>query len=308
MKLFQERRIQFLLICVLMVGIVIGIFIPIIVSSDNSKGIFGDRWVLVGDPLSKAEFDIPLSSANAATFGWIDPFLCSPGRGRYFSNQDFPNLFLLYNTSENLFGIYLNSDLEMPFPWKKMPNLTKPGGKQIVNKQHWGLYTLINDPLQACKSPDSRSVGTGPSASTMAGSAVRNYAPQSTATPSSGPAQALKDLLDVISTDSRIFVISKESDKTIVLESITSSQLHKTLSGINDVQDSSSKWINNISHRGLTGNLEHTYLKNILKSSEGNNLKISVWINKDKQVVFIEITGSIKYGNEQFSKLNILSE
>ena len=60
--------------------------------------------------------------------------------------------------------------------------------------------------------------------------------------------------------------------------------------------------------KGLTGDLESTYLKNILKSFQGNNLKTSVWINKDKQVVFIEITGSIKYGNEQFSKLNILSE
>ena len=35
MKLFQERRIQFLLICVLMVGIVIGIFIPIILRKFN---------------------------------------------------------------------------------------------------------------------------------------------------------------------------------------------------------------------------------------------------------------------------------
>jgi len=306
MKLLRERRIQFLLTGLLVIGLVIGIFTPIIVNSDESTDSFGDRWILVGNPLSNAEFDIPLSTANATTFGWIDPFLCSPGRGRYFSNQDFPNLFLLYNNSENLFGIYLSSDIEMPFPWKNISSLTGPGGKQIVNKQHWGLYTLINDPLQACKSPDSDSVGTG--IGYASGSAVRNYAPQSTPTPTPGPAEALKDLLDVLSTDSRTFVISNDSAKTIVAESITSSQLHKFLSGISNVQDNHSKWINNVSNKGLTGDLESTYLKNILKSFQGNNLKTSVWINKDKQVVFIEITGSIKYGNEQFSKLNILSE
>ena len=69
-----------------------------------------------------------------------------------------------------------------------------------------------------------------------------------------------------------------------------------------------SKWINNISHSGLTGDVDTYGITKILASAKSDNLKISFWVNDDNYINLIEITGTITYDGKEFSKLHISPE
>ena len=60
---------------------------------------------------------LPTTAAEAVSAGWKDPFLCSAGRGRYFQNEvEETPYFLMFDHEDNLTGVYLFSESEMPFP------------------------------------------------------------------------------------------------------------------------------------------------------------------------------------------------
>ena len=64
---------------------------------------------------------------------------------------------LMYNRmKENprLIGIYKYSFTEMPPPWKKLKYLLGAGGVEVVDKEHWGLFTYFWDPTRACKAQE----------------------------------------------------------------------------------------------------------------------------------------------------------
>ena len=105
-------------VSIFVIGIVLGIFIPTLLSNNTSAKTIGNQLVLNGDPQTPG-LNIPLSTIDASANGWIDPMLCAPGRGRYFTKEDSANLVVLYNNAETISGVYLRSDSEMPAPWKK---------------------------------------------------------------------------------------------------------------------------------------------------------------------------------------------
>ena len=96
---------------------------------------------------------LPSTAAEAVAAGWKDPILCSVGRGRYFQNgpagEDYSH-FLMYNTADQLIGIYLFSEAEMPAPWERWDSFVD-GGLTIIPYEHWGLFVYFQNPTRACE-------------------------------------------------------------------------------------------------------------------------------------------------------------
>ena len=153
MHLLSRQQVKFAIVG-LAIGVVVGILIPMFIGGDGSYISVGDRLILTGNPQNTG-VNIPISTAGASAAGWVDPMLCAPGRGRYFTKNDSANLVVLYNNAENVVGFYLRSDGEMPDPWKKTDALKGGGGIEVINQEHWGLYAFFNDSLRACERPDS---------------------------------------------------------------------------------------------------------------------------------------------------------
>ena len=232
--------------------------------------------------------------------------LCAPGRGRYFTKEDSANLVVLYNNAETISGVYLRSDSEMPAPWKKTGALKGGGGIEIINQEHWGLYTFFNDPIQACQRPDAKSVGTG-GTHYQGPKAVRSeYKPTPTPAPILGLPETIAKVSEGLSSDTKTFKIVNITDESDVATGITSSQIAQLLSSLTDTQEGTGKWIDNISHRGLTGNTAS--IENILPSATSDKLSVSLWINDNNDLNLIEINGSITYEGSELTNLNISPE
>ena len=304
MNYLRERFIQFGIAGIIL-GLLIGILIPIFIGSGESNKSIGDRLILTGTSQTP-DLNIPISTIDASANGWIDPMLCAPGRGRYFTKEDSANLVVLYNNAETISGVYLRSDSEMPAPWKKTDALKGGGGIEIINQEHWGLYAFFNDPIQACQRPDAKSVGTG-GTHYQGPKAVRSeYKPTPTPAPILGLPETIAKVSEGLSSDTKTFKIVNITDESDVATGITSSQIAQLLSSLTDTQEGTGKWIDNISHRGLTGNTAS--IENILPSATSDKLSVSLWINDNNDLNLIAINGSITYEGSQLTNLNISPE
>jgi len=299
----RERFVQFGIIGIIL-GIIIGILIPMFIGGDGSSTSIGDRLLLTGNPQT-AGLNIPISTAGASAAGWVDPMLCAPGRGRYFTKDDSANLVVLYNNAETVTGVYLRSDGEMPEPWKKTDALKGGGGIEIINQEHWGLYAFFNDPIKACQRPDSDTVGTG-GTGYSGGHAIRDYKPTPTPTTIPSATKTITEIAESLSSSSKTFKVTNATDQSSIATGITSSQVAELLSSITDSQEGTGKWIENISHRGLTGNSDG--IANILTSAKSDNLTVNLWINDNNEVNLIEIIGAITYEGSELTKLGISPE
>ena len=304
MHLLSRQQVKFAIVG-LAIGVVVGILIPMFIGGDGSYISVGDRLILTGNPQNTG-VNIPISTAGASAAGWVDPMLCAPGRGRYFTKNDSANLVVLYNNAENVVGFYLRSDGEMPDPWKKTDALKGGGGIEVINQEHWGLYAFFNDSLKACERPDS---STSHTQNFLGPHAVRTeYEPTPTPAAILDASEIVGKILASLSGDSRAFDIINPVDQSNIARGITSSQINELISSLTNAEKGASKWINNISHSGLTGDIETSSITKILASAKSDNLKISLWVNDDNQVNLIEITGTINYEGKEFSKLHISPE
>ena len=304
MHLLSRQQVKFAIVG-LAIGVVVGILIPMFIGGDGPYISVGDRLILTGNPQNTG-VNIPISTAGASAAGWVDPMLCAPGRGRYFTKNDSANLVVLYNNAENVVGFYLRSDGEMPDPWKKTDALKGGGGIEVINQEHWGLYAFFNDSLRACERPDS---STSHTQNFLGPHAVRTeYEPTPTPAAILDASEIVGKILASLSGDSRAFDIINPVDQSNIIRGITSSQISELISSLKDVEKETSKWINNISHSGLSGDIETSSFTKILVSAKSDNLKISLWVNDDNQVNLIEITGTINYEGKEFSKLHISPE
>ena len=304
MHLLSRQQVKFAIVG-LAIGVVVGILIPMFIGGDGSYISVGDRLILTENPQNTG-VNIPISTAGASAAGWVDPMLCAPGRGRYFTKNDSANLVVLYNNAENVVGFYLRSDGEMPDPWKKTDALKGGGGIEVINQEHWGLYAFFNDSLRACERPDS---STSHTQNFLGPHAVRTeYEPTPTPAAILDASEIVGKILASLSGDSRAFDIINPVDQSNIIRGITSSQINELISSLTNAEKGASKWINNISHSGLTGDIETSSITKILASAKSDNLKISLWVNDDNQVNLIEITGTINYEGKEFSKLHISPE
>ena len=304
MDYLLKPKILISTIVIFAIGILFGAFVPTFFSDNSSTNSIGDQLILTGNP-QNAGLNIPISTAGASAAGWIDPMLCAPGRGRYFTKDDSANLVVLYNNAENVTGVYLRSDDEMPEPWKKTDALKGGGGMEIINQEHWGLYAFFNDPIKACQRPDSDTVGTG-GTGYSGGHAIRDYKPTPTPTPIPSATKTITEISESLSSGSKTFKVTNATDQSSIATGITSSQVAELLSVITDSQEGTGKWIDNISHRGLTGNAAG--ITTVLTSAKSDNLTISLWVNDNNELNLIEITGSITYEGSEITKLGISPE
>ena len=132
------------------------------------------------------------------------------------------------------------------------------------------------------------------------------WEPTATPAPKLGATETITQISTALLSDSRTFVITNPADQSSIATGITSSQISELISSLTNAQEGTSKWIDNISHRGLTGNTGS--ITAILTSAKSDNLQISLWVNEDNHVNLIEITGTITHDGKKFSKLHISPE
>ena len=101
-----------------------------------------------------------------------------------------------------------------------------------------------------------------------------------------------------MSSDPRTFLINKEIE-------LNSEKISSFISNLTDVQETNSKWINNVSHRGLSANVNPDGMKIILDDVQSNDLKVGIWVDADSKVNLIEITGLITFKKSELEKLTI---
>ena len=120
---------------------------------------------LASDMGKDFEIELPLTATEAVLAGWKDPVLCRVGRGRYFQKGDVNEVepyFLMYNSEDDLIGIYQFSEFEMPPPWERMDSLKGGGGLTIIDYPHWGLFVYFQDSTRACGTTEAgEGTGTG---------------------------------------------------------------------------------------------------------------------------------------------------
>ena len=95
---------------------------------------------------------LPLTGAEAVAAGWKDPLLCSQDRGKYYekvADEGIPYT-LMYNSADELIGIYQFSKTEMPAPWKLTEEISG-GAAPVIDYEHWGLFIYFRDPTRACQ-------------------------------------------------------------------------------------------------------------------------------------------------------------
>ena len=97
------------------------------------------------------EAELPFTGADAVAAGWKDPFLCDQGRGKYFEKDagEGTPYILMYNSADDLIGIYLISETEMPAPWERTEEILGGAGP-VIEYEHWGMFIYFQDPTQAC--------------------------------------------------------------------------------------------------------------------------------------------------------------
>jgi len=126
----------------------------------------GDNLAGHGAAWEATIISLPLTATGAVEAGWEDPILCSVGRGRYFQNGpagEGDPYFLMYDSTDNLIGLYLFSEEGMPAPWEREDSLAGAGGLTIIDYEHWGLFVYFQDSIKACESTeaDEGSFGVG---------------------------------------------------------------------------------------------------------------------------------------------------
>ena len=255
--------------------------------------------------------ELPMFASQATAGGWVDTFLCETGKGTFHyklkpESDEKLEYLLIYNASDVLIGVYFYSnDTTLTEPWKIAEDLT-PNNIMLLDHPHSNIVLYFGNPIGSCKKSDVGSVGTG-GVSHLGGHAVRS---ENTPTPTPAPvldaAETINKISVSLSSDSGTFAVINPADQTNIATGITSSQVAELLSSITDAQEGTSKWIDNISHRGLTGNTRS--ITAILTSAQSDNPKVSLWVNDDNHVNLIEITGTITHDGKEFSKLHISPE
>ena len=257
--------------------------------------------------------ELPMIASHATAGGWVDTFLCEAGKGTFHyklkpESDEKLEYLLIYNADDVLIGVYFfSNDTTLTEPWKIAEDLT-PNNIMLIDHPHSNIVLYFGNPIGSCKKSDAGSVGTGGASGIgySGGHAVREYEATPTPAPKLNAAETINKISESLSSGSKTFKATNAADESSIATGITSSQVAELLSSITDAQEGTSKWIDNISHRGLTGNTGS--ITAILTSAKSDNLHISLWVNDDNQVNLIEITGTITFDGKGLSKFHISPE
>jgi hypothetical protein len=255
-------------------------------------------------PIITGSKELPFTGAEAVAAGLQDPVLCSFGRGKFYLSEDYykdSEYLIVYNYEDKITGLYLFTENIMPNPWLKLDELRGGGGLPVVDKEHHGLFVLFRDPNDSCKGSGKSS----PQSPVFQRGTRTEYQATPTPTVTVGIDETLNLALATLNEDSRTFALSVETDNKELATAIESSKLHSFLSGLNNVQEGSSKWINNVSHRGISGDIDASQISNITEGSGSGTITVNVWINSENVINAVTIEGTLNIDGSDYTKLNI---
>ena len=297
-------------------GAVISIIVLIIISSTNKVRHIDLGPITIasigydpssGAPIITASKELPYTGADAQKVGLQDPVLCSFGRGKFYLSDEYykdSNYLIVYNYEDKITGLYLFTENVMPKPWLKLDELRGGGGLPVVDKEHHGLFVLFRNPNDSCKGSGKSS----PQSPVFQRGARTEYEATPTPTVTIGITETFDLAIKSLIEDSRTFMVSAETDNKELATDIESSKLHSFVSKLTDIQEGSSKWIDNISHRGITGNIDSGQISNLLDGSGSGTLKIELWINNENSINALTVDGKIIIDSSEYTKLNLSPE
>ena len=280
--------------------------------------------------------ELPLAARDAVAAGWKDPFLCDSGRGRFFQKETAGQVepyFLMYNHLDELIGVYLYSESEMPLPWSPIEEL-QGGGQTLLDFPHWSLLVYFRDPTQACPTRESGAVLSyyGDSESkvstygtpvpptptptlevALGGTATRMAALRSlsfTLTGEGAPpvpgmeAQSLSgevtlpDQVSVRVTDASGTLQDVEAGSLPISFADLGATVSGLASGLQDPVEAPSQWIDNRPHRGVSGTVPGSLLAVLFSSADpGASAAVTLYVGENDLVRRIRIEGSLAPGD-----------
>ena len=285
------------------------------------------RWA--SSAAARREEELPLSAAEAVSAGWKDPVLCSVGRGRYFQREAIP-YYLLFNHLDELIGIYLFSETEMPAPWTEWDDL-RGGGSLLLLEEHWALIVYFKDPARACKISTRNTVDQGYQTSAVKSTPTPYVAP----TPTPAPAAVLEAAAKRMSSLSSLsFILTAEPEGTPLMPDIQAHSIQGSAElpsqvtlqatdaagATSDVspgslpfdftdlgnkigaiaramqgpEDTARQWIDNVPSRGAAGTVLGEHLASLVPSvSAEAQLTVQMWFDTDGLVRRVRIEGPL---------------
>ena len=280
------------------------------------------------------EIELPLTATEAVLAGWKDPVLCRVGRGRYFQKGDVAEVepyFLMYNSEDDLIGIYQFSEFEMPLPWERMDSLKGGGGLTIIDYPHWGLFVYFQDSTRACGTTEAgEGTGTGGGGELIQVKSTPTPVIPPTPTPTAEfvletvisktaklkalsfkvtgdpVAKKIEGTLDRKGTltlvNQGVVTVTDNSGNTEVLDASSVSfnfdELGTTLSGIatalQDPVDIKPAYIDNLKRRGVSGAVSGADLSELIPTALADvSVTISLWFDDRGRVLRLEVGGAV---------------
>ena len=242
--------------------------------------------------------ELPLTAAEAVAAGWTDPVLCDPGRGRYFRKgtmDDAPPYFLMYDSKDQLTGVYLfvSSEGEMPAPWAKWDELNA-GDLPIIDYAHWSLLVYFRDATRACETHDrsrSESAWSGGSASGVRSTPTPVLPP----TPTPTASVTLEAAVAKMSALTALTIsFTSEPEGPPFAGDILPGNIVDVVEALEDPAETANKWIDNQPHRGFSGTVRGDAIKGLVPAAAADaTATLTLWVSDSGEVRRLQIEGAV---------------
>ena len=240
---------------------------------------------------------MPLLVDQAANNNWERFVLCIAGRGEYLANADKPYL-LNYSSAGELSSIYFISTVEQPEPWKYAEDLT-PNEMNLVDYEHWSFIIHFQDPLNFCKSGErDRAAASGYEGQGYKSTPTPFMSPTPTPPPSSTIDNVISSLnesnsiiFNTISIDPAGISVISDTEAKSKSESLPTS-LMNIIKNLQGIEYGSNSWINNVSHKSITGTVDSSLLKLLIPNSLSDKTgSVTIWLTDDDSLKRMQIKG-----------------
>ena len=275
-------------------GLLIGFFYGNITDTEIQRS---NITISSGTSNSINQETLPLLVDQAANNNWERFVLCIAGRGEYLANADKPYL-LNYSSAGELSSIYFISTVEQPEPWKYAEDLT-PNEMNLVNYEHWSFIIHFQDPLNFCKSGErDRAAASGYEGQGYKSTPTPFMSPTPTPPPSSTIDNVISSLnesnsiiFNTISIDPAGISVISDTEAKSKSESLPTS-LMNIIKNLQGIEYGSNSWINNVSHKSITGTVDSSLLKLLIPNSLSDKTgSVTIWLTDDDSLKRIQIKG-----------------
>ena len=275
-------------------GLLIGFFYGNITDTEIQQS---NITISSGTSNSINQETLPLLVDQAANNNWERFVLCIAGRGEYLANADKPYL-LNYSAAGELSSIYFISTVEQPEPWKYAEDLT-PNEMNLVDYEHWSFIIHFQDPLNFCKSGErDRAAASGYEGQGYKSTPTPFMSPTPTPPPSSTIDNVISSLnesnsiiFNTISIDPAGISVISDTEAKSKSESLPTS-LMNIIKNLQGIEYGSNSWINNVSHKSITGTVDSSLLTSLIPNSLSDKTgSVTIWLTDDDSLKRMQIKG-----------------